>query len=155
MKKHIQRRQRGVALVELALMMPLLLMLTLVVTELGRAMYQYSLLTRSVRDAVRYASVQAIGTRAAETQNLVVYGTTTAGTNSQPLVSGLTLANVSTPAYAWVGTDPVINTVTVSVTGYCFQPMMSSVFGLSLVRATADCSGIPFGTIAATMRAPS
>lgn len=155
MKKYTQKRQRGVALVELALMLPLLLMLTLVVTELGRAMYQYSLLTRSVRDAVRYASIQAIGARAAETQNLVVYGKTATDTNSRPLVTGLSLANVPAPAYAWVGTDPVINTVTVSVTGYCFQPMMASVFGLSLVRATANCSGIPFGTIAATMRAPS
>ncbi|WP_438999322.1 TadE/TadG family type IV pilus assembly protein, partial [Variovorax beijingensis] len=54
MKRTSNRRQRGVALVELALITPLLLLLTFITTEFGRAMYEYNLVVKSTRDAVRY-----------------------------------------------------------------------------------------------------
>ncbi|HEY0825506.1 MAG TPA: TadE/TadG family type IV pilus assembly protein [Ramlibacter sp.] len=137
--------QRGTAAVELALLLPMLLMLTFMVAECGRALMQYNTLAKSVRDAARYLSVQTPGTRVAEARNLVVYGNT-AGEGS-PLVAGLTPANVPPPTWQAVGAAPAIPVVTVQVTGFRFTPMVRSVFGLAI-------GPFAFGPIAATMRSP-
>jgi len=135
--------QRGAALIELAFVLPVLLIMTFIVTEFGRAIYQYDTLTKSVRDATRYLTIQTPNTKVAEARNLVVYGTTTAGTT--PLVPGLTTAMVSASWPAPTGSNPAINTVTVQVSGYAFNSLFLTAFGL------------PFGTftysdISATMR---
>lgn len=141
----MKSRQKGVALIELALILPLLLLLAIVTTEYGRALYHYNAITKSMRDAVRYLSVQTPGTKLVETRNLVVFGNTT-GTGS-PLVPGLTVTHVAAPVWQTVSTNPVINTVTVTVTGFTFQPMFASVFGVAF-------GNVPYSDISATMRAP-
>ncbi|HEV2610994.1 MAG TPA: TadE/TadG family type IV pilus assembly protein [Noviherbaspirillum sp.] len=153
----MRTRQRGAALIELALILPLLLLMTFITTEFGRAMYQYNTITKSVRDAVRFLTVQTPGTGAPEAENLIVYGST--ANTGTPLVLGLTAANVAAPVWETVITGspgapgPLINIVTVTVTGYCFQPLFTSAFGVSF--GTAACGngvGIPYGDITATMR---
>ena len=54
----MKRRQKGVAIVEFALVLPFLLLLTFITTEFGRAIWEYNTLTKSVRDAARYLSIQ-------------------------------------------------------------------------------------------------
>jgi Flp pilus assembly protein TadG len=49
----LRRRQAGAALVEFALILPLLVLLTFTVTELGRALWHYKVLSQSVREAAR------------------------------------------------------------------------------------------------------
>lgn len=142
-------KQNGAALVELALILPLLLLMTFITTEFGRALYQYNIITKSVRDAVRYLSAQTPGTGLDQARNLVVYGNT-AGTGT-PLAIGLTLANVAQPAWQFAGANPQINTVTITVSGYRFQPLLGSAFGILF----ANQGGIAFSDISATMRAPS
>lgn len=138
------RRQRGAALVELALVIPFLIVMSFLVAEFGRAIWQYNTLTKSVRDAARYLSVQTPGTNVTQAQNLAVYGTTTAG--STPLAPGLTTGMVSaTWPPTQVGTNPAISVVTVTISGYSFQSMWPSVFGLPL-------GNVPFSNITATMR---
>lgn len=139
----MKKRQVGVAMVEFALILPLLLLLTFITTEFGRAMYQYNTLTKSVRDAVRYLSIQTPGTHISEASNLIVYGNL-AGTGT-PLALGLTLANVPTPTWQIAGSNPVINTVTVQVTGYTFNSLFPSVFGIPF-------GNITFTNFSATMR---
>lgn len=139
----MKTRQNGVALVEFALILPLLLLLTLITTEFGRALYQYNTLTKSVRDAVRYLSIQTPGTHIAEARNIIVYGNL-AGTGS-PLVLGLTPGNVPAPTWQNTGFNPVISTVTVQVTGYSFKSLFPNVFGITF-------GNIPFSPISATMR---
>lgn len=141
----MQARQHGGALIEFALILPFLLVLTFTVTEFGRAMFEYNTVTKATRDAVRYLSYQTPGTHQLEAQNLIVYGNT-AGTGA-PLAQRLTLSNVPAPTWQPAGTNPVITTVTVRVTNYQFRSMAATVFGL------------PFGTITysditATMRSP-
>jgi Flp pilus assembly protein TadG len=147
----MRARQSGVALIELALIIPMLLIMTFITTEFGRALYQYNTLTKSVRDAARYLSMQPPGTKIAEARNLVVFGNTT-GTGT-PLARGLTLANVPAPTWQTAGTNPVINTVTVSVSGYQFRFLFTSAYGVNF--GAANTPGVlTYSPIAATMRSP-
>jgi len=147
------RQERGAALIELALIMPLLLLLTFITTEFGRAMYEYNSVVKATRDAVRYLSVQTPGTHITEARNLMVYGNT-AGTGT-PLARGLSLTNVpagSCCTWQTVGANPIINTVTVRITSYTFHSLFPSVMGVVFADANGD---IVFSDITATMRAPS
>lgn len=141
----MKNRQNGTALVEFALILPLILVLTFITIEFGRAMYQYNTLTKSVRDAVRYASVRTPNSQVTEVRNLVVYGNS--GGAGSPLALGLTLANVPSPIWQTTGSNPVIGTVTVRITGYTFKSLFPSAFGIPF-------GNIPFATISATMRSP-
>jgi len=140
------RRQRGVALVEFALLLPFMLILTLSVTEIGRAYYQYNTIAKSVREAARYLSVRAKNVDVDKARNIVVYGNPNA--TGTPLALGLSLSNVPNPTWDSTGSYPTFSTVTVSVTGYKFVSLVSSVFGVPL-------GTINFNTIQATMRSPS
>jgi Flp pilus assembly protein TadG len=141
------RSERGAALVELALVIPFLLLMSMLVVEFGRAIYQYNTLAKSVRDAARYLATQTPGTHVAQAQNLVVYGTTSGGTVA--LAPGLTTAMVAAdwPA-APLGANPPINTVRVTISGYSFQSMWPSVLGLPF-------GTMPYSNISATMRSPA
>ncbi|MFL6674047.1 MAG: TadE/TadG family type IV pilus assembly protein [Massilia sp.] len=141
----MKTRQQGVALVEFAFALPLLLVLSLVSAELGRAVYRYNTTAKVVRDAVRYLSVQTPGTHVEEARNLIVYGNV-AGTG--PLLdTALTAAIVPAPTWQPAGSDPVINTVTIRVSGYQFKPMITNMFGARFATLT-------FNDISATMRSP-
>ena len=145
--KPVRLKHSGVALVEFGLILPLLLLLTFITTEYSRALFQYNILTKSVRDAARYLSVYNPGdaTKFPIAKNLVVYGNP-AGTGT-PLVIGLTTSLVPNPVWQTAGTAPVINTVTIRVTGYVFRPLFASAFGVSF-------GNLAYADISATMRAP-
>ena len=141
----MRTRQYGVALVEFAFVLPLLLVLSLAAAELGRAVYRYNTTAKVVRDAVRYLSVQTPGSQVAQARNLILYGNV-AGTG--PLLDpALTAANVPAPTWQTAGSDPLINTVTIRVSGYEFRPLVANMFG-------ARFATIPFNDISATMRSP-
>jgi Flp pilus assembly protein TadG len=142
----MKKTQYGVALVEFALVLPVLLILTFMVTEFGRALYQYNTLTKSVRDAARYLSMQLPGTKIAEAKNLIVYGNI-AGTGA-PLARGLSISNVPDPTWQATPTGGVpttIPTVKISITNYTFIPMVTGVFGLNFGNVT-------YNNISASMR---
>jgi Flp pilus assembly protein TadG len=137
------KKQSGVAVIEFALVLPFMLLLTATTTEFGRAIYEYSILAKAVRDGARYLSVQTPGTHISEARNLMVYGNT-AGTGT-PLAINLTTSNVPDPTWQTAGTDPVINTVTVSINGYTFNSIYTTVLGLTF-------GAITFPGVQATMR---
>ncbi|MDQ1832048.1 TadE/TadG family type IV pilus assembly protein [Massilia scottii] len=141
----MKKRQQGVALVEFAFVLPLLLILSLVCAELGRAVYRYNTTAKTVRNAVRYLSVQTPGTHVVEARNMILYGNV-AGTGTL-LDPALTAANVPAPTWQTAGSDPLMNTVTVRVSGYQFRPLMANMFG-------ARFAVISFNDISATMRSP-
>lgn len=118
-------------MVELALCAPLLLLLLYAIAEFGNMLYEYALLADAARNADRYLATKTItdstgvpniSSAVGATQNLVVYGTTTA--SGSPLLPGLTTGQVTvaTQADASGATD-----VTVSV-AYPYQ----SLFGGSI-----------------------
>jgi len=101
--------QRGLALVEAAIVLPLLLLLLLPVVEFGRAFIQYSTLAHHGRTAARFLAERVIDDTsgvpeltpalALQARQLAVYGRIAGGT--VPVVPGLTPAAVSlslTPA---------------------------------------------------------
>jgi Flp pilus assembly protein TadG len=122
-------RERGLATVEMAIALPLLIFLIFAVTEVGRAFVQYTVLANSVRNAARYlASTALLGSSGVisisdqlrlQAQNLAVYGNVN-GAGSAKLPSYRT--NQIT-----VGSDASGN---VSVTAlYVYQPLFSGVVG--------------------------
>lgn len=142
------KRQQGAAIVEFALILPFLLVLTFTVTELGRAYYQYNVLAKSVREAARYLSSRTprAATEMANAKNIILYGNPRG--NGNPVVPGLSLSNVPDPVWSSAGAFPAINTVTVSITNYKFIPLATSVFGFGF-------NNIVFSPIQATMRSPT
>lgn len=96
-------RRAGVATIEFAICAPLLLLLMLATAEIGRLLYQYNTLAKSVRDGARFAvSEAAVGTTRVvnltplvltQTRNLVATGNID-GTGS-PLLPGLAAQDVS------------------------------------------------------------
>ncbi|HYD77927.1 TadE family protein [Ramlibacter sp.] len=139
------RRQSGVAIVEFALILPMLLVLTFITTEFGRALHQYNTIVKSVRDAARYLSIQTPGDTTAmlRARNLVVYGDP--GGSGTPIVPGLALSHVPDPVWSTSGTAPAISAVTIRVSGYTFQPMFPAAFGHTFTLPA-------FSDITATMR---
>lgn len=97
------RRQKGLALVETAIVLPFLMFVMLVATEFTNAFIQHTSLTKAVRDGARYVAEEAIdGTLTLnlsaqlieETKRLVVYGNRVQ-TSGTPLVYGLTVNDVT------------------------------------------------------------
>lgn len=142
------RLQRGVAMVEFAIVLPLLLLLLLAIAEFGRMLYHYNNLLQANRDAVRYLAGQAwngnlgkvtINSVLAErTRNLAVYGVPV----SQPgkeVVPGLTTANVQVST---VGTEHV--QVRIS---YVFRP----VIGNGLPALVGNAIPLNFPLVATTV----
>ncbi|MGT2454948.1 TadE/TadG family type IV pilus assembly protein [Cupriavidus basilensis] len=159
----MKTRQKGVALVELAITLSLLLAITFAITEFGRAIYTYNTLAKSTRDAARYLSTQAAGNAAAQTTatNLAVYGKPTISGSPAPLVSGLktsmvSICDASMPACTsnkFQGSNPAINTVTVSITGYTFSPILDLLgFTRFYTGGKSSIASISFGNISVTMR---
>jgi hypothetical protein len=97
------RRQRGLAVTEMVLVLPLVLLLILATAEFGRALWQYNVLTQSVRDAARHAAgdglfgstgvVVITDNLRREVQNLAVYGNTVG--SGAPLLAGHTPGDVT------------------------------------------------------------
>jgi Flp pilus assembly protein TadG len=96
----LRKNERGVELVEFALVLPFLLLCCLGVIEIGRAYFTYNILAKAVRDGARYASGDSIssagvipGGSVTNTQRVVVYGNVTGtGTTKLP---GLSTGQVS------------------------------------------------------------
>jgi Flp pilus assembly protein TadG len=147
---HPARTQRGVAAVELAIVLTLLVTIVFGITEFGRAMYQYDALTKSARAAARFVAVYdssniTVRNRAA---CVAVFGTPTCG--GTPVVPGLTTSNVlvddpTTDAalqgvVAYGGASGTMDLVRVTVSGYQFTSLVPFVV-----------PDLTFGPIAALM----
>ncbi len=87
----IKKFQKGTALIEFAIIVPLLLLLAVGISEFGFAFYHLNILNKSVQDAARYFSdpqqarngvinasidVSSGNPAVAKVQNLVIYGNT-------------------------------------------------------------------------------
>lgn len=132
--QRFRRDETGVQLIEVAIVIPILLILFGATAEFGRYFYEYTTLTKAARGATRYLSVTPVG--AAEdnaARNLVVFGNP-AGTGS-PILPGLTTANVEIVREGGVPILP--QRVTVKIVEYQHEPIfdlgaLTKSVGLSL-----------------------
>jgi len=121
-----KRDDRGVQLVELALALPVLILLFAAVAEFGRYYQAYTTLAKGSRTAVRYmATARANGLDDAAGKNLLVYGNL-AGTGS-PIVKDLKVSNVVIERRNEAGalTNGFPATVTVKVTNFKHTPIFN------------------------------
>ena len=118
--KRLARSERGTQLVELAIVLPVVLMLLGAAAEFGRFFYTYQTLSKATRAGARYLMTEsAAGTSDDKAKSLVVYGTET-GTGT-PVVSGLTNANVQVVRTG--GSSAFPDRVTVRIQGFTYQPL--------------------------------
>lgn len=141
---------RGVAAVEFALLLIPLVLMIFGTTELGRAIYSYNTLDKTVRDAARHLSQHGPGDAAiaAQARCLAVYGNVDCAGN--PVAPGLNVGAVnlcdalSCPAsHAAQPTGlGVVNLVTVSIQDYAYDSVVNFVI-----------PDMTFNSISVTMRA--
>ena len=127
------KNQAGVAAIEMALLLPLLLLLAFGLTELGRAVYQYNTLAKAVRDGARHLSQYEPGDagRAEEARSLVVCGAIVCG-DRPALVPGMSSSyvrvhdRISDPgSYNLQSTGRgTLNLVRVEVSGFTFRSLV-------------------------------
>lgn len=147
-------RQRGVAAVELAFVMMLLIVIVFGITELARAMYQYDALAKSARAAARYLAVYdaSDSTVRDRAKCVAVYGNPDcSAVGVVPAVPGLTIANVSVPDPT---TDPALHGVatgegTIDLVKVTIGTPATPYLFVSFVPFVVP--DIEFGPIAATM----
>ena len=132
--QRFRRDERGLQLVEVAIVIPVFLVLFGSVAEFGRYFYEYTTLAKASRAGTRYLSTApVVGTEDATAKNIIVYGNP-AGTGS-PILTDLSTTHVVITRQG--GTPVLPQTVTVSIVGFKHQPIfdlgkLTNKVGLSL-----------------------
>lgn len=135
--QRFRRDESGVQLVEVAIVLPIFLMLFAATAEFGRYFYEYTTLAKASRVGTRYLTTTPVGTvEDTAARNIVVFGNP-AGTGS-PLLPDLTTSHVVITREGGVPLLP--QRVTVKIVGYQHQPIfdlgaLTGVDGLSTAVA--------------------
>lgn len=112
--------ERGIQLVELAIVLPIFVILFAATAEFGRYFYEYTTLAKASRAGARYLATAAVkSSEDTIAKNIVVYGNS-AGTGS-PVLTGMTTANVTITRQGGVPVLP--QTVKVEITSFKHQPL--------------------------------
>jgi Flp pilus assembly protein TadG len=115
--------ERGVQLLETAIVIPILLVLFGAVAEFGRYFYEYTTVAKAARVGARYLASKSVNSSTnyeAQAKNLVVYGNI-AGTGT-PVLPGLSVANVQVQYVG--GTAGIPDLIKVSIVSYQHQPII-------------------------------
>ncbi|WOH39192.1 TadE/TadG family type IV pilus assembly protein [Thalassotalea fonticola] len=143
---HLIKRQKGLAVIELTMILPFLLLLIFATAEFSRLLYQYNALNHLVRDALRYtvsdvvdgstiATQAAVDGMAPIAENLLRYGEDQASAEILPNITSSTISLVG----AADPLDPSIYYVTLTVT-YNWQPIFGSSLNTFVSADTVDLS---------------
>ena len=128
-----RRDERGIQLVELAIVLPIFILLFGATAEFGRYFYEYTTLAKSARVGARYLATAAVNPdEDTIAKNIVVYGNS-AGTGN-PILSGLSTSNITITRSGGVPILP--QTVTVQITDFKHQPIVD----LGLITKTPTLS---------------
>jgi Flp pilus assembly protein TadG len=116
----LQKDERGIQLAELAIVLPIFVILFAATAEFGRYFYEYTTLAKASRAGTRYLVTAAVNSAEdGKARNIVVYGNS-AGTGS-PVMTGMTTANVAITRQGGVPTLP--QTVKIEIVGIKHQPL--------------------------------
>lgn len=126
------RSERGAALVEFALVVPLLMMMMCATIDFGLAVYTLNNLTAAAREGGRYGAVldKTVWNNPAGAQDSVQ---TRVQNYIKGMQNGLTPAQVK--ALISVSKDATTGIITVQITGYPYQPVtpLSTLLGLRTI----------------------
>ena len=132
--QRFRRDERGLQLVETAIVIPVFFMLFGATAEFGRYFYEYTTLAKASRAGTRYlATAMVNSTEDTKAKNIVVYGNPTG--SGSPILTGLSTTNVVITRQGGVPVLP--ETVKVEIVGYTHQPIfdlgkLTNRVGLSL-----------------------
>ena len=116
------RRERGTQLVELALVLPIVMLLFAATAEFGYFFHTYTTLAKATRAGARHLISRSLDTtEKSKAKNMVVYGDPSAGCTGKPVIRNLSCSNV-TISNTVVSGQP--DTVTVTITGFKYQPLI-------------------------------
>ncbi len=119
-----KREEKGVQLLEIAIVTPIFLLLIVAIAEFGQYFYYYSTLSKATRLGARYLSGRVyLVTEETKTRNLVVCGSLDACSTGTEILPNLTTDNVSIIRTG--GTPLFPQTITVSITGYTYTPIFN------------------------------
>ncbi len=148
----IVKREDGSSMIELAIMLPILLILFAGTAELGRLFYTYTTLAKATKVGARYLSrsrdatstdAAKVAAARAEAQSLVVCGYTDC-TGHTPIVAGLS------PATNVKVTLPVagaaVKYVKVEIQGYSLSPGVFNLAGMTNKTSTTFYFSLTPGT---------
>ena len=117
-----RRDEQGVQLLEMAIVIPIMLVLFAAVAEFGRFFYEYTTLAKASRLGARYLISKSVNSSVNyETiaKNMIVYGNATG--SGSPILNGLTVNNVEVTYAGPVAGVP--ETVTVTIVNYPHVPL--------------------------------
>ena len=130
------RTERGAQLVELAIILPVFLLLIAAIAEFGSYFYTYMTLTKATRVAARHLSSQPFtDDEKTKAKNLAVCGSTTTCASGSAVLKNFSTSNISV---TYTGNATIPTTVTVQITGYTYTP----VFDLSKLVGGAVWSNV-------------
>ena len=118
-----RRDERGVQLLETAIVIPILLVLFGAVAEFGRYFYEYTTGAKAARVGARYLAAKSVNSGInyeAQAKNLVVYGNI--GGTGTPVLPGLSTANVQVDYVGGPAGLPTL--VKVSIVSYQHQSII-------------------------------
>lgn len=133
-RRHVKHRQKGVAIVEMAISAPLLVLFLVVLAEAGTLLFQYTNLSKSVIAGARYVADRSVGGFVSPdvvttARNLIVYGSPNQG--SQPRLPGLTVTiqckdgeqASGSAGFSCEVNDHAVSTLTISASAN-YQPIL-------------------------------
>jgi Flp pilus assembly protein TadG len=146
--------ERGVQLLELAIVLPIMLVLFGAVAEFGRYFYEYTTVAKAARVGARYLaskSVESGVSYQANAKNLVVYGNI--GGTGSPVLPGLTTANVDVQYVG--GTTGIPDLVKISIINYKHQSVINLGSLLNNTSLSTDVDVKPSVTMRYLLTQPS
>lgn len=120
--QRFRKDERGVQLVEAAIVVPIFLILFAATAEFGRYFYEYTTLAKAAQAGARFLSSTTVEPiEDTKAKNLVVYGNT-AGSGT-PILPGLSTTQVTIMREGPIAVIP--ETVTIKIVGYQHQPVFN------------------------------
>lgn len=131
------RSERGAAMVEFAIVLPILLLMVFGIVDFGRALYTLNNLTAATREGARLASTQISPD---PTTGSSMTAVSTAVTNYVVAFGGN--AGAPTVSETFSGTPPNMQSITVQIVNYPFTPItpLTNLIGLGTIQMSPSAT---------------
>lgn len=134
MKKHAkQKSTHGSAMIEFALVLPMLLILVFGIIEFSIALYDKAVMTNASREAARAGAI--FRTPALTNEQIITVATDACGNNLVSFANSSPQVTISKPGGATAG-NPITVTITYEYTGLLLGELISPLTGTANISAS-------------------